>query len=198
MAKIPYVRLIREFAERCHSDRRHIEHVRLLALNLYDLLADKMDAGDEERGFLEAAALLHDVGQLVSYRKHHKHSYQLIMHGDRLPFTPRERALVALVSRYHQRRGPKKKHKEFAALPPEDQQVVRRLAGILRIAEGLDRGHSAIVEKLAVEVCPTVLTIKAVPRYAGADLSLECWGAMEAADVLAKVLGRDVVVESAM
>ena len=59
-------------------------------------------------------------------------------------------------------------------------------------------GHSAIVEKLAVEVCPTVLTIKAVPRYAGADLSLECWGAMEAADVLAKVLGRDVVVESAM
>lgn len=197
-AAVEPLRLIREFAERCHSDRRHIEHVRLLALNLYDLLADKLDAAPEERGFLEAASLLHDVGQLVSYRKHHKHSYQLIMHGDRLPFTPRERALVALVSRYHQRRGPKKKHKEFAALPPEDQQVVRRLSGILRIAEGLDRGHSAIVEKLTVEVCPTVLTIKAVPRFAGADLSLECWGAMEAADVLAKVIGRDVVIEPAM
>ena len=29
----------------------------------------------EERLLLEAAGLLHDVGQLVSYRKHHKHSY---------------------------------------------------------------------------------------------------------------------------
>lgn len=197
-AAVEPLRLIREFAERCHSDRRHIEHVRLLALNLYDLLSDKLDTGAEERGILEAASLLHDVGQLVSYRKHHKHSYQLIMHGDRLPFSPRERALVALVSRYHQRRGPKKKHKEFAALLPEDQEIVKRLSGILRIAEGLDRGHSAIVEKLAVEVCPTVLTIKAVPRLADADLSLECWGAMEAADVLAKVLGRDVVVEPAV
>jgi exopolyphosphatase/guanosine-5'-triphosphate,3'-diphosphate pyrophosphatase len=197
-AAVEPLRLIREFAERCHSDRRHIEHVRLLALNLFDLLADRLEVEPEERGFLEAAALLHDVGQLVSYRKHHKHSFQLIMHGERLPFAPRERSVVALVSRYHHRKGPKRKHKEMAALPPEDQDIVRRLSGILRIAEGLDRGHSAIVEKLAVEVCPTVLTIKVIPRYAGADLSLECWGAMEHADVLAKVMGREVVVEPAV
>ncbi|HWA56630.1 MAG TPA: Ppx/GppA phosphatase family protein [Gemmatimonadales bacterium] len=197
-AAVEPLRLIREFAERCHSDRRHVEHVRLLALNLFDLLADRLEASAEERGLLEAASLLHDVGQLVSYRKHHKHSYQLIMHGERLPFSPRERALVALISRYHRRRGPKKKHKDFAALPAEDQLIVKRLSGILRIAEGLDRGHSAIVEKLVVEVCPTVLTVKAVPRYADADLSLECWGAMEQADVLAKVLGRDVLIEPAM
>ncbi len=197
-AAVEPLRLIREFGERCHTDRRHAEHVRLLALNLFDLLGDKLDAGDEDRGLLEAAALLHDVGQLVSYRKHHRHSYQLIMHADRLPFSPRERQLVALVSRYHRRRGPRKKHKEFAALPREDQQLVRRLAGMLRIAEGLDRGHSAIVEKLAVELCPTRLTIRAIPRYAGADLSLECWGAQEQADVLARVLAREVLVEPAV
>jgi exopolyphosphatase / guanosine-5'-triphosphate,3'-diphosphate pyrophosphatase len=197
-AAVEPLRLIREFAERCHSDRRHIEHVRILALNLFDLLADKLDAGDEERGFLEAAALLHDVGQLVSYRKHHKHSYQLIMHGERLPFSPRERKIVALVSRYHQRRGPRKAHKEFGALPKPDQALIRRLSGILRIAEGLDRGHSAIVEKVALELCPTRLTIKAIPRYAEADLSLECWGAQEQADVLAKVLAREVLIEPAV
>jgi exopolyphosphatase / guanosine-5'-triphosphate,3'-diphosphate pyrophosphatase len=197
-AAVEPLRLIREFAERCHSDRRHVEHVRILALNLFDLLAERLEVTADERGILEAAALLHDVGQLVSYRKHHRHSYQLIMHGERLPFSPRERALVALVSRYHRRKGPKKKQKEFAGLPGEDQAIVRRLSGILRIAEGLDRGHSAIVEKLTVEVCPTVLTIKAVPRFAEADLSLECWGAMEQADVLAKVLRREVLIEPAM
>ena len=67
-----------------------------------------------------------------------------------------------------------------------------------RIAEGLDRGHSAIVEKVAVEVCPTVLTIKAIPRFAEADLSLECWDAMEQADVLAKVMGREILIEAAV
>lgn len=196
-AAVEPLRLIREFAERCHSDRRHIEHVRLLALNLFDLLGDKLDAGEGERALLESAALLHDVGQLVSYRRHHKHSYQLIMHGDRLPFSPRERQLVALIARYHQRTGPKKRHAEFAALPREEQVIVRRLAAMLRVAEGLDRGHTAIVEKVTVELCPTRLTLKAVPRYAGADLSLECWGAAELADVLEKVMAREVVIEPA-
>ena len=197
-AAVEPLRLIREFAERCHSDRRHIEHVRLLALNLFDLLSDRIEVTAEERGLLESAALLHDVGQLVSYRRHHRHSYQLIIHGDGLPFSHRERQLVALVARYHHRRGPRKKHREFAALVPADQQIVRRLSGILRIAEGLDRGHTAIVEKIIVEVCPTVLTIKVVPRFAGADLSLECWGAQEQADVLAKVMEREVLVAPAV
>ena len=43
-----------------------------------------------------------------------------------------------------------------------------------------------------VEICPTLLTIKAEPRYAGADLALECWGASAKADVLAKAMGREV------
>jgi exopolyphosphatase/guanosine-5'-triphosphate,3'-diphosphate pyrophosphatase len=197
-AAVEPLRLIREFAERCHSDRRHGEHVRLLALNLFDLLADKLDAAEEERGILEAAALLHDVGQLVSYRSHHKHSYQLIMHGERLPFSPRERQLVALVARYHRRRGPRKRHEAFGKLPKPDRGIVQRLAGMLRVAEGLDRGHTANVEKVTVELCPTRLTVRAVPRFAGADLSLECWGAQEQADVLGKVLARDVVIEPAV
>ena len=196
-AAVEPLRLIREFAERCHSDRRHVEHVRELALNLFDLLGDKLDAAPEERGILEAAALLHDVGQLVSYQRHHRHSYQLILHGDRLPFSPRERQLVALVARYHHGKGPKKRHEEFAALPDTDRAIVRRLAGMLRIAEGLDRGHTAIVEKVAIELCPTRLTIKAIPRFAGADLSLECWGATEQARVLEKVFAREIVVEAA-
>jgi len=192
------LRLAREFAERCHSDRRHIEQVRILALSLFDQLAERLGADPEERAILESAALLHDVGQVVSYRKHHKHSYELIMHAEGLHLPPRERQLVALVSRYHWKRGPRKKHQAFGALEPADQDVVRRLSGLLRIADGLDRGHTAIVERLSLVTCPTQLTIRAVPRYAGADLALECWGAQQRADVLAKVLQCDVVIEPAL
>ena len=191
------LRLIREFVERCHGDRRHVEHVRLLALSLFDQLGERMGVTEEERFLLEAAALLHDVGQLVSYRKHHKHSFQLIMHAERLPLSPRERMLVALISRYHRRRGPRKKHEHLAALEPADRDIVRRMSALLRVADGLDRGHTAIVETVSSEICPTIITIKAAPRYAEADLSLECWGGNQKADVLAKVMGREVVVEPA-
>jgi exopolyphosphatase/guanosine-5'-triphosphate,3'-diphosphate pyrophosphatase len=188
------LRLFREFTERCQSDRRHVEHVRHLALLLFDQLRDELGCEPQERALLEAAGLLHDVGQLVSYRKHHKHSYQLIMHAERLGLPARDRALVALISRYHRQTGPRQKHPEFAALPAADQAVVRRLSGLLRVADGLDRGHTAAVETLTTELTPEALVIRIAPRLAGADLGLESWGASRKADVLAKLVRRDVVI----
>jgi exopolyphosphatase / guanosine-5'-triphosphate,3'-diphosphate pyrophosphatase len=190
------LRLFREFAERCQSDRRHVEHVRELALQLFDQLGEELGCAPEERLLLEAAGLLHDVGQLVSYRKHHKHSYQLITHAERLGLAPRERELVALISRYHRRSGPRRKHAEFAALSAADQAIVRRLSGLLRVADGLDRGHSASVKSVAVELAADALRLRLTPEQRGGDLGLECWGGSRKADVLAKLLRRDVEISA--
>jgi exopolyphosphatase/guanosine-5'-triphosphate,3'-diphosphate pyrophosphatase len=188
------LRLFREFAERCQSDRRHVEQVRELALQLFDKLKDELGCAPEERLLLEAAGLLHDVGQLVSYRKHHKHSFQLISHAERLGLAPRERTLVALISRYHRRAGPRKEHPQLAALPPADRAVVRRLSGLLRVADGLDRGHTAAVATVALSLTRDALVIRVAPRLPGADLDLERWGAARKADVLAKLLKRKVEI----
>lgn len=188
------LRLIREFVDRCRSDRRHVEQVRVLALTLHDQLAPLLGSTPEERWLLEAAALLHDVGQLVSYRKHHKHSFQLITHAERLGLGARDRALVALISRYHRRKGPSRKHDDFAALTPEDQAIVRRVSGLLRVADGLDRGHTAAVDRVTVTALDDRCVIRAYPRLQGADVSLEIWGAERKCDVLAKALKREVVV----
>ncbi|HET8623095.1 MAG TPA: Ppx/GppA phosphatase family protein [Gemmatimonadales bacterium] len=190
------LRLMREFVERCQCDRRHVEHVRHLALQLFEQLAPALGADPSERPLLEAASLLHDAGQLVSYRKHHRHSYQLIMHAERLNLSARDRLLVALVSRYHRKKGPSRKHEEFAGLAPEDQGIVRRMSALLRVADGLDRGHTASVERVSVALTPDEVRIQAVPRISGADLSLECWGADRKSDVLAEALGRDVRIET--
>jgi exopolyphosphatase/guanosine-5'-triphosphate,3'-diphosphate pyrophosphatase len=188
------LRAMREFVDRCQGDRRHVEQVRLLTLTLFDRLAGELGADPAERPLLEAAALLHDVGQVVSYRKHHRHSFQLIMHADRLSFTARDRYLVALISRYHRKKGPSRKHEEFTRLPADEQAIVTRLAGLLRVADGLDRGHTSAVERVTTRLTQDKLFIRAVPRLAGADLSLECWGAARKADVLEKALDRKVVV----
>ena len=188
------LRAMREFVDRCQGDVRHVEQVRLLGLTLFDRLANAIGADQEERAILEAACILHDVGQVVSYKKHHKHSYQLIMHADRLNFAARERQLVAVVSRYHRRKGPSLKHEEFARLDPEEQAIVLRLSGILRIADGLDRGHTSAVERVTTRMTADRLSIRATAKTRGADLSLECWGAAKKSEVLGKILKRKVLV----
>lgn len=188
------LRPLREFVDRCRGERHHVEQVRVLALALHDALAPALGSGAEERGLLEAAALLHDVGQLVSYARHHRHSEQLILHADHLGLGARQRTLVAMISRYHRKKGPTPRHEGFAALSRDDQQVVRRVSGLLRVADGLDRGHTAAVDRVAVTLLEDRCVIRAYPRLQGADLSLEIWGAEKKRDVLEKVLGREVVV----
>jgi exopolyphosphatase/guanosine-5'-triphosphate,3'-diphosphate pyrophosphatase len=192
------LRLVREFAERCQCDRRHVEQVRHLSMLLFDQLAPVLEPGPGERELLEAAAVIHDVGQLVSYRRHHHHSFQPIMHAERLHFPARERLIVALLSRYHRKSGPSRHDEDYASLPSEDRALVRRLSGILRVADGLDRGHTAIVESLSTTVTDDRLVVTVVPRFAGADLALECWGASRKADVLERALRRDVEIRTAV
>jgi len=62
------------------------------------------------------------------------------------------------------------------------------------VADGLDRGHTAAVESVTTELTPDALVVRIAPRLAGADLGLECWGASRKADVLAKLLGRDIEI----
>jgi exopolyphosphatase/guanosine-5'-triphosphate,3'-diphosphate pyrophosphatase len=192
---IDQLRLYREFVDRCHGERRHVEQVRTLALSLYDQLANTLGCTAEERPLLEAAAMLHDVGQLVSFRKHHLHSYQLIMHADRLGLGAADRFLVALISRYHRKRGPSRKDEDFARLPKADQLMVRRVSGLLRVADGLDRGHTAAVDRVTVTLEKGTCVIQASPRLQSADVTLEIWGAQRKAQVLAKALDREVLIE---
>ncbi len=190
-------RALRRFADRCRADRRHGEQAARLARKLFDVLGKRLGCGPEDWDLLEAAAVLHDVGQIVSYRSHHKHSYHLIAHAESLPFAPRERLLIALISRYHRKRGPSKKHVEYATLEPEDRARVRRLSALLRVACGLDRGHVSAVEAMRIRMMPDRLLIDVVPRLVTTDLKLELWGAQRKANLLGKLLGREVIVRAA-
>jgi exopolyphosphatase/guanosine-5'-triphosphate,3'-diphosphate pyrophosphatase len=192
------MQLVRTFADRCRTDRKHVEQVRRLALSLYDQIGEAMGCTPEERHILEAAGILHDVGQLVSYQRHHRHSYELIMHADRIGLGARERALVALVSRYHRKGGPRKSHPEFAALSPDDRALVLRTTGLLRVADGLDRGHTAVVEELTAELTRKKLVLRIAPRRSGANMALEMWAGRRKSDVLQKVLGRKVTFAASL
>jgi exopolyphosphatase/guanosine-5'-triphosphate,3'-diphosphate pyrophosphatase len=181
--------------ELCDDDPDHAVQVARLALRLHDELADRLGVGDAERELLEAAALLANVGLFVSHSRHHKHSYYVIRNSEHLMgFTDREIEVIAQVARFHRRSAPSvDKHPEFAALSPADQQVVRALSALLRVAIGLDRNHDGAVADVQVDIGTDAVVIGLVPSGDG-DLALESLTATDRASLLAELLGAPVRV----
>ncbi len=166
----------------------HATTVADLALELYDGSATVHQLPAGSRELLEAAALLANVGSFISHSGHHKHSYYVIRNAESLAgFSEHERELIALVARYHRKSAPKLKHAEFAALGPADQQLVRSLAGILRLAIGLDRRHAGSVADLWVGPVTKKKMVLTVVPAPGADLSLELYAAGERAALFEEV-----------
>jgi exopolyphosphatase/guanosine-5'-triphosphate,3'-diphosphate pyrophosphatase len=132
----------RSFGRRLEYDQQHAEHVRELSVMLFDQLQPVHHMPVQARVQLEAGALLHDVGHRVSHRGHHKHGEYLALNGDIPGLEGRDRQIVGAVVRYHNRKSePDGHHPAYSALNNNDKRLARRLASIVRIAEGLDHSH---------------------------------------------------------
>jgi len=88
--------------------------------------------------------------------------------------------------------APKANHDEFARLAARDQEVVRKLAGILRVAIALDRTHAGNVRALSCRTEDDHLTVS-LDTAEGADAALEVYTADARKGLLEEALG--VVVE---
>ncbi|WP_429886035.1 HD domain-containing protein [Geoalkalibacter halelectricus] len=177
------------FARSCHFNEDHADQVAHLALAIFDALAPQFELDARRRQLLEAAALLHDVGYFINYARHHKHSYHLIRHANLFGFSPREQEIVANVARYHRRALPKKKHDNLQGLSAEDQTTVKRLGGILRLADGLDRRRARMVKSIDCRLDGREVSI----RLSGAeDLSVEIYGGSSKSDLFEEAFGRKV------
>jgi exopolyphosphatase / guanosine-5'-triphosphate,3'-diphosphate pyrophosphatase len=187
-------RSVEDLAERCHYEKKHAAAVQGLALKLFDALADRLDLDLNDRRILSDAALLHDIGYHINYDRHHKHSYHLILHGELLGMTPEEQVLIANVARYHRGARPRKKQRNYAALDKSLRARVKKLAAILRVADGFDRGHVGTVASVKVRWLDRALRIAPMPLKADVPLRLEIWGAHRKSALLARVVGRPVEI----
>jgi exopolyphosphatase/guanosine-5'-triphosphate,3'-diphosphate pyrophosphatase len=185
-------RSVRSFAERCHYEQPHAEHVQKLALQIFDALGRRLALDQSDRAILADAALLHDVGYHIGHARHHKHSFHLISHAELLGVSPEERMLIAHVARYHRGAEPKRKHREFAQLERENRRRIRLLASMLRLADGLDRGHVGAVRQVRIRFLKRALRVTLVPHSRATSVRLEVWGGSRKAGLLEKVIGRAV------
>lgn len=176
----------------CAQESEHAHQVTRLALALFDELKGLHGLGDKHRRRLEYAALLHDIGWKEGGKGHHKASLKLILEASGPGFARRKRRIVACVARYHRGPLPARHHRIYGKLAARDQRLVRVLAAILRVADGLDRSHRNLVTGWRAVVVPGRVTLTCTTR---ASAQAERQAALKKGDLFAKVFRRELAVE---
>ncbi len=182
---------IERLAAACSGELEHGRAVAALAGRIFQQLAEPLELSAADRTLLEIAARLQDVGYVINYDQHHKHSYHLIRNS-RLPgLRPHDVELIANVARYHRGALPKRKHKNLTRLSSDDQRRVQRLAAILRLAGGLDRSRTQQVRDVVVAVADGRVVIDVV---ADQEPQADIWGAERRTELFEKAFGLPVEI----
>ncbi|MEE8452332.1 MAG: HD domain-containing protein [Thermoguttaceae bacterium] len=179
-------------AEKYRIDPVHSRNVADLAVCLFDQLQAEHGLVARHRLLLLVAALLHEIGSVVSDRAHHKHSFYLISNAEIFGLNRDELVTVAHIARYHRRSVPKPSHLEYMALPRGTRVVINKLAALLRVADALARGHLSNVEEVRFERHGDELIVY-VPG--GADLLLEQRSVAAKGDLFEDIYGLKVRLE---
>lgn len=188
----PRKRSVLELAHKCDWHEQHSRHVATLALHIFDKLGDDLGLSEIDRELLEYACWLHDIGYHISHRKHHKHALYIIRNSDLLGFKEDEIEIVANVARYHRRSTPKSRHPHYKSLEPANKKRVKKLSGILRVADGLDRSHYQNVRGMNVEKNNSHITLAIETE---ADPQLEIWGAARKKDLFEEITGKKLQIQ---
>lgn len=141
----------KRLAERYDYEVDHAQQVCRLALMLFDGLAPLHRLGAYERWLVQAGALLHDIGWQDGRQGHHRASMKAILRADDQPWSDDERRMIALIARYHRKALPSEDHELYPELCSSEKQLLASLAGMVRLADGLDRSHAAVVRFITLE-----------------------------------------------
>lgn len=183
----------RVFAARLRHNTAHGEQVRRIAKVLFDELRPLHGLDEHLGGVLQVAALLHDIGEVVHRKSHHKHSEYLILNG-RIPgLESPDREIAAAVARGHRKSEPSEsKHQTYATLDKAGKEQVRKLAALLRIADGLDADHRQRILAVRASVSGDAVTLHVTTDQPAGGFLAQSERRLQAFE---KVFGRRVVVE---
>lgn len=168
-------------------DETHTAHVAKLALSLFDQLLPVHQYGPVEREYLWAAAQLHDIGTVIDYYDHHKHSAYIIL-GAGLPgYSHREIIIIAQLCLYHRKSKPDPS--AYASILKRDDGVlINRLASLLRLAEYLDRSRVRKVTDLRLTIFDDQALLQVMTHSSG-DARVEVWEAQQNAGLFEQAFG---------
>jgi len=161
-----------------------------LALSLFDQTGRCTSSVTTTREMLEYAALLHDIGQQrIAQRPPSSRAYLVEYRAvcaasrpTRSSSSPRSSVTTGAVSR-------RLSEPRFAALDKDRRDRVRKLAAVLRLADGLDRGRRGTVEQVDVQIGTDLVVLR---LHAREDAELELWGVRRRRELFEKIFQREL------
>ncbi|WP_346189703.1 HD domain-containing protein [Rubritalea halochordaticola] len=146
------VRSAESIAAKYRVNNQHAKHVAYLCRTIFEQTQELHSLTDQDALLLHIAAILHECGGFISSRAHHKHSQYIIQNCEIFGLAYTDIELIALVARYHRNSEPKPGHSGYRELNDEDRMRVCKLAAILRVADALERTHSARIKDLEIRI----------------------------------------------
>jgi exopolyphosphatase / guanosine-5'-triphosphate,3'-diphosphate pyrophosphatase len=171
-------------------DPRQADAVRQHALQLFRDLQAVHELPPEYGSWLEAAAMMRDVGKFMNYQGHHRHAQYIIANSELFGFTPPQRAIMSAIARYLGKSRPDVADRTMRYIPPEDFTRVQRAVVLLRLAVALNQDRASDVLKVTLHVYPKRVLMELSPGRTGAELEL--WSLRKEGDYFREVFRREL------
>jgi exopolyphosphatase / guanosine-5'-triphosphate,3'-diphosphate pyrophosphatase len=153
------------------------------------------DLAPEYRLWLQAAAMMQDVGKFMNHQGHHRHTQYIVANSEIFGFSPEQRAVVSAIARYLGKSRPDPVDRVMRIVPAEEHTNVVRAVVLLRLAVALNQDRASALVKMRTYVYPKRVVLELVPGRGGAEL--EAWSLKKEAAYFREVFSRDLVVEVA-
>jgi exopolyphosphatase/guanosine-5'-triphosphate,3'-diphosphate pyrophosphatase len=184
-----------EVCRRYGVDQRKAEPVRQHLVELFDALVHVHQLPPEYRVWLQAAAMMQDVGKFMNHQGHHRHTQYIIANSEIFGFSPEQRAIVSAIARYLGKSRPDPVDRVMRAIPIEEHAHVQASVVLLRLALALNQDRASAAVRMRVQVYPKRVALDLAPGRGGAEL--EAWSLKKEAAYFREVFRRDLVVEVA-
>ena len=182
-------------SKRYGIDEKKAEPVRAHAVQLFDDLAKLHELPPDYRIWVQAAAMMVEVGKFMSHQGHHRHAQYIIANSEIFGFSPKQRLIVANIARYQGKTRPDPLDRYMRPLPADEQLRVARAVLLLRLAVALNQDRASAVVGLRTRVSPKRVVIEILPGRGGAEL--EAWAVRKEAPYFLEVFRRTLLVEVA-
>ena len=181
-----------ETCRRYGVDPRQGEPVRQHAAQLFLDMRVVHELPAEYQTWLEAAAMLRDIGKFMNYQGHHRHAQYIIANSEIFGFNATQRIITSAVARYIGKSRPEPEGRTMRQVPPEEHEHVRRAVVLLRLAVALNQDRASDVLRVRVRVYPRQVILELSPGRTGAELEL--WSLRKEAAYFREVFRRELFV----
>src|SRR5580692_2238900 len=109
-----------EVCQRYNIEQRKVDPVRQHVVELFDALTRVHELPEEYKLWLEAAAMMQDVGKFMNHQGHYRHTQYIIANSEIFGFSPEQRLIVSALARYMGKSRPEPMDRPMRWIPIEE------------------------------------------------------------------------------